>query len=131
MYPEPHIVIPRLSIVKRFVVRAAPLMGSGITTANGLEVGHWNIEYVELGGMHPIDCPSISGGSIQVVSIVSIYVFYEQKAVRWMTLVLDKEALSSWGLQPTDLDISLILVEADGSILRYWHLLRLHLLTTI
>jgi hypothetical protein len=76
-----------------------------------------------LGGTHPADAPPISGGYIKVVSIVSIYVFYEWKVVHWKTLVLDKEALSSGGSQPTDLNISLTLVEAEGWILRYWHLL--------
>jgi hypothetical protein len=67
-----------------------------------------------LGGTHPADAPPIGGGYVKVVSIVSIYVFYEWKVVHWKTLVLDKEALSSGGSQPTDLDISLILAEAEG-----------------
>ena len=89
-------------------------MGSGITTAEGLEVGHQNVESVELGGMHPDDAPPIGGGYIQVVSIVSIYVFYKWKVVHWKTLDLDNEALSSGGSQPTQLDISLLLAEAEG-----------------
>jgi hypothetical protein len=41
---EQQKVNPMLSIAKRLVVRAAQHMASGITTAKGLEVGHWNIE---------------------------------------------------------------------------------------
>jgi hypothetical protein len=47
-------------------------MGIGITTAEGLEVDHRNMELVELGGMHPADAPSVSGTYIKVVSIVLI-----------------------------------------------------------
>jgi len=89
-------------------------MGSGITTAEALEVGHWNVKMVELGGMHPAKAPPISSGYIKVVSIVSIYASYKWKVVHCKTLVLDKEALSAGGSQPTDLNISLILAEADG-----------------
>jgi hypothetical protein len=84
-------------------------MGIGITTAKGLEVGHRNVEEIELVGTHSADAPPIGGGYIKVVSIVSIYVFYEWKVVHWKMLVLDKEALWSGGSQPIDLDISLIL----------------------
>jgi hypothetical protein len=41
---EQQKVNPMLRIAKRLVVCAAQHMGSGITTAEGLEVGHWNIE---------------------------------------------------------------------------------------
>jgi len=52
-------------------------MGSGITTAKGRDVGHRNIELVELGGMHPAYAPPIGGGYIKVVFMVSICVFYK------------------------------------------------------
>ena len=77
MYLEPHQVVARLSIAKRLVVRAEHLMGSGITTAKGRDVGHRNIELVELGGMHPAYAPPIGGGYIKVVFMVSICVFYK------------------------------------------------------
>jgi len=89
-------------------------MGSGITFAEGLEVSHRNIVQVEFGGTHSTDPPAISAGYIKVVSTVSIYVFYKRKLLHSMTVVLDKEALSSGGSQSMDLDISLILAEADG-----------------
>ena len=46
--------------------------------------------------------------------MVAVYVFYEWKVVYWKTLVLDKEAPSTGGSQPTDLDNSLILAEVEG-----------------
>jgi ABC-type taurine transport system ATPase subunit len=88
-------------------------MGGGITAAEELEVGHQNIKEVELGGMHSANAPPISGGYNQVVSIGSISVFDKWRVVDWKMLVLDKEALSSGVLQPTDLDIAIILTEAE------------------
>jgi hypothetical protein len=68
-----------------------------------------------MGGTHPTDAPPISRGYMKVVSIVSISVFYKWKVVlHWQTLVLGKEALSSGGSQPTDLDIPITLVQAEG-----------------
>jgi len=67
-----------------------------------------------LGGTHTADAPPVSSGYNTVVSIVSIDEFYGLKVVHWKTLVLEKEALSSGRSQPTDMDISLILPEAEG-----------------
>ena len=58
-------------------------------------------------------CTPILGSYVNVLSILSIYVFYECEVLHWKMLVLDREAISSGGLQPTDLEISLILVGAE------------------
>jgi len=63
--------------------------------------------------MDPADAPPISSGYIQVISILSISVFYRWKVVDGKTLVLDTEALSAGGSQSTDLDIVIILTEAE------------------
>ena len=73
--------------------------------------------------MYPANAPPFIGGYIKVLSIVSISVFYEWKVVYWKTLVLNKEAISSGGLQRTDLNMSLNLADSDGYILWYCHLL--------
>jgi hypothetical protein len=52
-------------------------MGSGIGTAEGLEVGHQNIELVEVGGTHPANAPSTRARYIQDVSELSTYVCYK------------------------------------------------------
>jgi len=51
---------------------------------------------------------------MKVISMVLINVFREWKVVHWKTLILDKEALSSEGSLPTDLDIYLIVAQAAG-----------------
>lgn len=89
-------------------------MGSGITMAKGLAVGHCPIRLIELGVIHPPDPTRISAGYIYVISVVSIYVLYQWTVVHWKTLVHDNDALLSWRSQSTDLAISLIFVEHDG-----------------
>jgi len=63
--------------------------------------------------MHSTNAPRIGGGNIHVISVVWIYLFYKWKVVQWKTLVLDKEALLPGGSQPTDLEISLIVMDAE------------------
>jgi hypothetical protein len=89
-------------------------MGSGITTTDGLEAGHRNLEWVEFGGSCPANAVLISGGYIPLVFVVSINVFYKWKVDHCKSLVIDKEALSSGSSQPTDLDISLIFTQGEG-----------------
>lgn len=62
--------------------------------------------------MHPTNAPPIGSRYMKVISIVLINVFREWKVVHWKTLILDKEALSSEGSLPTDLDIYLIIAQA-------------------
>jgi len=52
-----------------------------------------------------------------------MYIFYERNVVHWETIILDKEVHLSGESLPMDLDISPILVEGEGLILWYWHLL--------
>jgi hypothetical protein len=73
--------------------------------------------------MHPADAPPIRGGYKKIISIVSIHEFYEWTTVQWKALVCNKEALSPGGLQPTVLDISLILRQPEAKIPSYQQLL--------
>jgi hypothetical protein len=52
-------------------------VGSSITTPKVVEVGHWNIEEVEMSGIHPVDGPPISCGYIEAISLVLIYFIYK------------------------------------------------------